>query len=654
MYALVACLLWIIQRLPPIVCDFVGQAAGFAAWMLLPRYRRLVQRNLTIAFGMQKNQSAIRSMTAAHFRRLGANLMGAARFFASTEKLVRAHTTIENLELLRDAHARGRGVILAISHIGNWEMFAQACFYAREMPFGTVFQKVHNKFVDDAITRFRRRLGVRTFDRKTELNAAAGFLRSGGVLGVLVDQHAGPSGIWTPFFGRLASTSPLAASLAVRTGAAVVPVAIFRSGPARWRIAIRPEVAFPEDSSVEEVTCAINRVLESQITESPLDWFWVHSRWKLPHPEFLLAKAKRGIYLPADFSSGSLQKLRLVIRSSNWLGDAVMNVPAVRAIKAGRPDLHLAVLCPAKLADLWRAVPEVDEVLPMPRKGGLWQTAGLLKAGRFEAGIVFPNSLRTALEMWLAGVPRRAGFAGHRRRWLLNQIVPPRKGRMARMRPQHHARHYLLIAERLGAVEVPPVTAPRGEPGTEPTTGMEGEKSPALTSEGRARNCIGVCPGAEYGPAKRWPIESFRAVMEAVSARRDCVWRIFGVEKDRPLAANLVKDFAGTVLDRTGRTNLAELIAELRTCRLLLTNDTGTMHLAAMLGVPVVAVFGSTEPLLTGPIGARVLVLRRQVECSPCFLRECPLDFRCMKELRPEQATEAVLQMLESPQALTP
>jgi lipopolysaccharide heptosyltransferase II len=326
-----------------------------------------------------------------------------------------------------------------------------------------------------------------------------------------------------------------------------------------------------------------------------------------------------------------LTPLRVVVRSSNWLGDAVMNVPAVQAVKKGRPDVHLTVLAPAKLADVWREVPEVDEVLVIGPRESIFSVAGRLRRGRFDAAIILPNSLRTALEVFLAGVPRRAGFAGHRRRWLLNQVAKGRKKRRSQphtLRPEHHAKNYLRLVQEFGAGE-PPVwpdsrsLAPSNQP-------------PVL----------GLCPGAEYGPAKRWPVEKYRAVMEKISAATDAEWRIFGVAKDRPLAAILCENFPGRVVDRTGQTTLRELLEELREVRLLVTNDTGTMHLAALLGTPTVAIFGSTEPSLTGPLGEGHVVLRHQVECSPCFLRECPLDFRCMEGVTVDAVVEAIRRLV--------
>jgi len=622
-YLLVRGLLALVQLLPPAACTALGRSLGFLGWLFLPRYRQVVHRNLFIAFGKEKSESEIRAMTFGHFRRLGANLLGAARFFTADEATVRKHTTLENREILLQAQARGKGVVLMISHIGNWELFAQASFYVPEVRFGTVFQKVHNRYVNGLIDQYRRRLGVQTFDRKTGLAAAASFLRSGGVLGILIDQHAGPSGIWTPLFGKLTSSSPLAASLAVRTGAAVVPVAIYTAGPAEWRICIRPEIA-NQNKSTEHLTAEMNHVLEAQIRESPLDWFWVHNRWKLPYPEFLLARSKRGVYLPPGVAGSSLDPLRVVIRSSNWLGDAVMNVPAVRAVKVSRPDLHLAVLTPQKLADMWEQVEEVDEVLALDDSSSVFQAARLLRE-KFDVAIVLPNSFRTAVEVFLAQIPRRVGLPGHHRKWLLNQIPKPRK---SGKHPIHHATRYLRIVEKLGA---------------NPTTVEVARRLTAKSDLVR----IGICPGAEYGPAKRWPVERFRAVMEEVSRRRECVWVILGVTKDRPLAQCLLDGFSGQAEDLTGKTSLKELITELQSTRLLLTNDTGTMHLAALLEVPTVSIFGSTEPLLTGPTGNNHTVIRHQVECSPCFLRECPLDFRCMKSIEPAEVTEKVLRLLQ-------
>ncbi len=179
-----------------------------------------------------------------------------------------------------------------------------------------------------------------------------------------MDQHAGDGGLWTPFFGRLASTTPLPALLARRTRAKLIGFAVHTEGFARWRAVAETPIDGVSES-IEKLTARSNEILEKQVRRAPEDWFWVHNRWKTPRPNFLLAKYKRGVFLP---EKTRLKPFRILIRSSNWLGDAAMSVPAVRAIKGGRPDAHLTVAVPEKLAPLWKIVSGIDEVIALPSK----------------------------------------------------------------------------------------------------------------------------------------------------------------------------------------------------------------------------------------------------------------------------------------------
>lgn len=610
-----------IRALPLRICFALGQCLGALLWAILPGYRRLARENLARAFAGEKGPREIRRLTFRHFTTLGANTCCAFRMAAMTEAQIRACAAVKNLDVLVAAAQRGKGIVLMISHIGNWELFAQMNFLIPGLKMGTVYQAIRNKHIDDLINRDRRRNGVATFDRKRGVTKAVSLIREGGLVGVLVDQHAGDAGVWTPFFGSLASTSPLAASLATRTGAAVVPCAVFTDGFARWRLVVSDEIPYDADDP-DRLTADINAVLEAQIRRSPADWFWVHNRWKIPHPEFLLARTKRGLYLPEGTDPMRLRPFRILIRSSNWLGDAVMSSLAVRAIKQGRPDARVTVLTRDKLADFWRSVPEVDEVIGVPEEAGVFKIAMRIR-GRFDVAVLFPNSARTALEVWLGGIRRRVGYRGHNREWMLNQVIREPK---PSTRPKHHAARYLRIAEKMGA---PPI------PLSFPT---------APCPEGPIR--IGVCPGAEYGGAKRWYPSRFRKMMQLVSEKIDCTWVIVGVDRDRPIARDILSGFDGKVEDLVGRTSLARLIEELRGMQTLVTNDTGTMHLAASLGVPTVSIFGSTEPLLTRPLGPDHVIIRHQVECSPCFQRECPLDFRCMEAVKADEVASAVLDLI--------
>jgi lipopolysaccharide heptosyltransferase II len=603
-----------------------GQFLGFGAFIFSGKYRRLATRNLQIAFGNEKSPRELRQLVRQHFRRLGANLLCSAKLTQMPPEKILERVEVENIEAMAREFRAGVPVVLILSHLGTWEVFAQLMpKFVGFVRNASVYQGLGNRFIDEHVRRTRSQTGLELFNRHDGFEPVIELLRSGGGVGVLSDQHAGDHGVWTPFFGRLASTSPLPALLAKRTRAALIAAGVYTTGRARWRMVFTER--FDETgASVAVLTSKINQVIEEQIRRAPEDWFWVHNRWKTPEPNFLLAHYKRGIYLPPGISARDLKPFRILIRSNNWLGDAVMSVPAVRAIKDGRPDVHVTIAAPEKIAPMWKLIPEVDAIIPL-LDGSLLPVVRLLSQEMpFDVAVLFPNSLRVALESWLSGIPRRVGHRGHWRSWLVNQIVRERRKPGP---PEHHSLRFLRIARECGAetsnIEFPNLNQ---------------------TSNIKHQTFIGLCPGAEYGPAKRWLPERFAEAAAKITAQSSAQWILLGTKNDAAIGEQIAAAIGDHCVNRIGQTTLEQLIDELRQCRLLLTNDTGTMHLAALLGVPVVAVFGSTEPRLTGPLGNGHIVLRHHVECSPCFLRACPIDFRCMNSVSADEVAAAVLSML--------
>jgi lipopolysaccharide heptosyltransferase II len=576
----------------------------------------------------------MRRLVRRHFQRLGANLLSGFKLATMPLEKIKSRVRVENAEAAHRELGSGRAVVFVLSHLGNWElqaqMFPAVIGYVRN---STVYQQLRNPLIDKHLRRLRGRTGVELFDRREGFQRPIELLRGGGGLGILSDQHAGDQGLWVPFFGRLASTSPLPALLAKRTGAALLGTAIYTDGPARWRMVFTDRIGGPADS-VEALTASANELLAREIRQAPEDWFWVHNRWKTPKPNFLLARYKRGVYLPSQVAGENLKPFRILIRAGNWLGDAVMSIPAVRAIKAGRPDADVTILTPADLAPVWNRVPEVDRVICLTSKSLIAGVRLIRRERPFDAGVVFPNSLRTALEMWLGGIPRRVGYRGHFRSWLLNQVVRDRRKPGP---PEHQSVRYLKLAQDCGA---------EGR-ATPETLAIPSPRSKIEQPTPNIVPVLGLCPGAEYGPAKRWLPERFAEVADRVSSQTGARWILFGKANDLASGEIIAAALGDRCINRIGRTTLDQLIEELGGCRLLLTNDTGTMHLAAFLGVRVVAIFGSTEPRLTAPLGHDHLVLRHHVECSPCFLRECPIDFRCMNEVSIEEVYNAVMSVLQ-------
>ena len=609
---------YLLSLLPLKLLFALGGLAGGIAWLLAPGYRRLAARNIRTAFP-HLSKTETKRLVREHFCRLGANVACSVKWSRwPLEKILR-YVRVEHRERIEEFRRGGRPLIFLVSHLSSWELCAPLLPHLVPVPrSATIYQRIRNRHIDAHLRAARGRLGLEVFERSEGFSGITQLLREGGGIGILIDQHAGDHGIWTPFFERLASTTPLPALLAKRTRAVLCGFAIVTDGFARWR-AVFEEPFESASGSTAELTAYGNRVLEARIRRAPADWFWVHNRWKTPNPNFLVSKYKRGVFVPAGTS---LQPFRILVRSSNWLGDAVMSMPAVRAIKCGRPDAHVTIAAPEKIAAVWRELPEVDDVIVISKSSLFRTTTALRRAAPFEVAVLFPNSLRSALEVFLARIPRRTGFAGHSRRWLPNQCArfePPR-GIM------HQATKFLLLTTTFGAENPTSLwPEPRAHSSTQPPR-------------------FALCPSAEYGPAKRWLPERFIEVAQEVSRETGARWVLFGTERDHEVGAPIAATLGDSCENRIGQTTIEQLTEELRTCALLLTNDTGTMHLAAMLGVPVIAIFGSTEPRLTAPLGRGHQVLRHHVECSPCFLRECPLDFRCMHAVSSAEVTAAVLQ----------
>ncbi|PYI80627.1 MAG: lipopolysaccharide heptosyltransferase II [Verrucomicrobia bacterium] len=365
---------------------------------------------------------------------------------------------------------------------------------------------------------------------------------------------------------------------------------------------------------------------------------------------------------------------KILVRGVNWLGDAVMSTPALQRLREARADAEITLLTPFKLADLWRHHPSVDRLITFAQGENVWKVAARLRRENFQTAVVFPNSLRSALEVWLARVPWRVGYCRSWRNILLTQPLPPRAGAV-KMRKRstseinarisqgtsaaaypisaHHIYDYLNLVSALGAKPEPLTPALH-------VTANEVEEVEAAFTSG-IRNKLGdiglrkpsvwcgLNAGAEFGPAKRWPKENFVAAAKEISRVTDCLWLIFGGPKDFWLGNEIARGIGGGVKNLAGKTSLRELMLLLKSCRVLLTNDTGPMHVAAALGTPVVVPFGSTSPELTGPGSrgeTRNALLSAHVPCSPCFRRECPIDFRCMRNISIEEVVEAVLRML--------
>jgi lipopolysaccharide heptosyltransferase II len=415
----------------------------------------------------------------------------------------------------------------------------------------------------------------------------------------------------------------------------------------------------------------------------------------------------------------------ILVRGVNWLGDAVMTTPALQRLRERFPEAKITLLTPEKLVDLWLHHPSVDEMIPFKpgesvlrvasriRGWKFMKTAAEFQKGRlkgehrnvdeatvralqffsllsdfkaipFDVALIFPNSPRSALEAWLARIPRRVGYTRRWRNKFLTDRVPTRPGHLEmrkRSRQEigklvsdttlvapksdasgsrithdasgptaHHIYQYLHLAQFLGAnpAPVPPrleVTAPEIQSAED-----------VLLTEAKAQwkdvsaakpLWLALNPSAAYGPAKRWPAARFAAVARQTCDRfPNAIWIAIGGPDDAAVCNEVIGLAKTRILNRAGQGTLRDLMAVLKLSRVLLTNDSGPMHVAAALGTPVVVPFGSTSAALTGPglPGENQHHLySAQASCSPCFLRECPIDFRCMTGISVDEVLNGVV-----------
>src|SRR5438093_2442546 len=335
---------------------------------------------------------------------------------------------------------------------------------------------------------------------------------------------------------------------------------------------------------------------------------------------------------------------RILVRGTNWIGDAVLTTPALMAIRKGFPQAKIALLVKPAIAELLHHHPAVDEIVlyrdpgPHAGLGGKLTLARLLRRGRYDLAILLQNAFEAAAITALAGIPNRYGYATDGRWFLLTHRVPL----TPKIRHKHQAQYYLELLRPLG---IPVEPKP---PILQTTPGEDAEAIEHLRAFGvdHKKVLIGLNPGSVYGTAKRWLPERFAEVADRVAAEHGGVVLIFGGRGEEELGAAIAGMMTAPTIVLSGRTTVRRLMALIKQCRLFITNDTGPMHIATAFGVPTVAIFGPTDPVTTSPFGSRHELVRHPVDCSPCLLRECPIDHRCMQGISVEMVHAAAMRQL--------
>jgi len=329
---------------------------------------------------------------------------------------------------------------------------------------------------------------------------------------------------------------------------------------------------------------------------------------------------------------------KALIVTPSWIGDTILAQPLFRRLHERHPGLVLDAFAPAWAAPVLARMREIRRVIPNPFAHGELNLSGRWRAGRglaregYDAAIVLPNSWKSALLPCFAGIPERIGLRGEARHLLLNRIHALNERALPQL-----AQRYALLAEDLGATAPAPIAAPHLEVDPESARatlaafGLDAAKAP-----------VAFCPGAEYGPAKRWPTRHFADLSRRLAQADFSVW-IVGSAKDAPIGEEIERLSGGTCRNLCGRTDLGQAIDLLSCARLVVSNDSGLMHVAAALDRPLVAIYGSSSTAYTPPLSQRARLVNLGLECSPCFKRECPLGhMKCLNDLLPGRVFDEI------------
>jgi heptosyltransferase-2 len=333
--------------------------------------------------------------------------------------------------------------------------------------------------------------------------------------------------------------------------------------------------------------------------------------------------------------------VKILIRATNWVGDAIMALPALRAVRSRFPEAEITILARPYVAAIYKEQQVCNNMMFVEDAR---DTVSELRAQKFDSALLLQNAFQAAWFAWRAGIPERIGYARDGRSVLLTKAVPvPKVGEI----PVHEQYYYLELLRRAGWLDSLPnesfikLNVPEGD--------RQRAAEFLLSASVRPDSFrIAIGAGASYGSAKCWPPDRFAELANRLQAQTPADVILFGASAEAAVSSAIAAGMSHTPINLTGKTSIKDLPALLSQCHLFVGNDSGAMHVAAAVGLPVVAVFGPTDPFGTAPVTPRCSIVQEKPYCSPCFLRRCPTDHRCMTRVTPNAVEAAARQWISS------
>ncbi|MDA8735986.1 hypothetical protein N9M57_01240 [Opitutales bacterium] len=579
---------WLMRALCVVLGRVIGLCAGARRHMAL--------KNLHHAFPDQSEQWRRKVYYEACARIIEMALfMPASRYF-SQQRLDEVLDVDDLMRASIDRYAsgdrKGRPIVVLLPHMTMSEAASLVPHYLPGLPtMHVVFRPLNQPKLNQWVEETRARFGNRQLSRRNGYHGAMAALRRGEGVALLFDQDASRRGATSLFMGRAASLTDLPGLMALRFDADVHLLLLERTQFWQAKMSLQQ---LPKCETSTEVVIRAHNLLEQYLrrdSHTAPDWLWLHNRWghqSSSHKRFKLA-TKRMELAQTNVINGDAKtprKTRLWVRMPNWLGDVVMALPLLRAIRQGRPDFEITLVGKAAFQPLFDCLDVGDRFIPLPNKGrGYFKYFYQLRRDYPDTYLSFTNSARSDLEAFLTRCPQRMGMVrpGKKRKLLTDSYFLPEH---IDETTQHQTHVWELMLQSYGLVE-PLDTAP-------------------LPREevARARPHVAMICGTENAPEKRWPISHWRALIEQlIVAVPEIEILLFGTPADRVITDQVADGFPPEAIrNLAGETNLAQFCDGLKQCNAVVCNDTGGMHLANMMGTPVVVVFGPTNPVRTGPI----------------------------------------------------